>query len=67
MSKVIEIDASTNEVTERDFTAEELAQFKEDAKEKIAIEAAKKKASLERQVILDRLGLTADEAALLLG
>ena len=51
----------------RDANEEEIAQIKAN----IATEKAKTKAELDkqlaRQVVLDRLGITADEAALLLG
>jgi hypothetical protein len=67
MSKVIEIDASTGEVIERDFTAEEKEQLKKDKQEKAALEAIKEKASIDRQAVLDRLGLSAEDAKLLLG
>jgi hypothetical protein len=51
----------------RDANEEEIAQIKAN----IATEKAKTKAELDkqlaRQAVLDRLGITADEAALLLG
>jgi hypothetical protein len=54
-----------NEV--RDMTDEEVEQYKADLK----VFAAQKKAETDkaaaRQAVLDRLGITADEAALLLG
>jgi glutamate dehydrogenase/leucine dehydrogenase len=65
------VDAITGEETIRPFTAEEIAAVEEE----IALIAAKQ-AELDadqaakiaaRQAILDRLGLTADEATLLLG
>jgi hypothetical protein len=51
----------------RDMTDDELAQHETDAKaerDKVKAETAKAKA---KQAVLDRLGITADEAALLLG
>ena len=51
----------------RDMTEDELAQHELDAKaelDKTKAETAKAKA---KQVVLDRLGITTDEAALLLG
>jgi hypothetical protein len=67
MVDVLEIDAQTGETVERDFTADELAQREKD-KAKRATEAkadiAKAKA---KAALLDKLGITADEAALLLG
>jgi len=61
------VNVETGEEIVRDATPEEIAQREIDAangiKEKTQIEAEKAK----RQEILDRLGLTADEAKLLLG
>jgi hypothetical protein len=64
-------DAITNETITREMTNEELAQREKDRVEQLAIDA-KHKAEAEakataRQAILDRLGLTAEEAQLLLG
>ena len=51
----------------RDMTDEELAQHKIDAKaERDKVQAQTDKA-IAKQAVLDRLGITADEAALLLG
>lgn len=64
---VIFHNAQTGEVIERKMNAEELAQWEAD---KAAAQAEAETKALQeqaRQVILDRLGLTADEAALLLG
>ena len=60
-------DCETGEEIVRDATTEEIAQI-----ELVAVNTAARKAELEakeaaRQAILDRLGLTADEAKLLLG
>jgi phosphopantetheinyl transferase (holo-ACP synthase) len=55
----------TNEIIEREFTAEELIQLEKDKKE---IEAGNKvKAAKEaaRQAVLDKLGLTAEDIAAL--
>ena len=63
----VEYNCATGETIKRDYTAEELAQFEIETQlnaEQEAIEAAKE---TQRQVILDRLGLTSDEARLLLG
>jgi hypothetical protein len=66
----VEIFGDTGEVIEREFTAEETAQRKVDAlahelrkAEQADIAAAKATA---KAALLDRLGITADEAALLL-
>lgn len=71
MADVIEIDAATGEVVERDFTPEEIAQREADA---AAAEAAAEQAAAvaaekaeARAALLERLGITEDEAVLLLG
>ena len=60
-------DLTTNEIIDREMDDIEFAQYQEDlkAQELAKIEAEKK--AVQRQAILDRLGLTADEAKLLLG
>jgi len=65
--QVKEFNCETGEEIVRDATAEEIAQMEIDrANAKAAkIEAEAKEA--QRQAILDRLGLTADEAKLILG
>lgn len=57
----------TGQVIEREMTADELAQWEADkaAAEAAAAEAAAKEVA--RQALLDKLGITADEAKLLLG
>jgi hypothetical protein len=66
-TQVKEFNCETGEEIVRDATAEEIAQMEIDrANAKTAkIEAEAKEA--QRQAILDRIGLTADEAKLLLG
>jgi hypothetical protein len=68
--KIIEtiFDVATGQetVNERDMTAEEVAQYEADQAvetERIAVEAAK---AAEKAALLTRLGITADEAKLLL-
>ena len=51
----------------RDMTADEAAQYKADLKVFAAQEKAETDKAAARQAVLDRLGITADEAALLLG
>ena len=57
--------------TDRDMTETELAEY--EAWQKIAVAEAKAQANAEtdkakaRQIVLDRLGITADEAQLILG
>jgi hypothetical protein len=61
------VNAETGEEIVRDMNAEELEQLQADKvsfENAIAAQAAKE---AQRQAILDRLGLTADEAKLILG
>jgi hypothetical protein len=56
--------AQTGEIIRRELTAAELTQATKDAATKIETDTAKQVA---RQAVLDKLGLTADEAAALFG
>jgi hypothetical protein len=71
MADVVIIDALTGEVTERDFTPEEIAQREKDAADFAAAQAAAEEAAATkaaaRAALLERLGMTEDEAVLLLG
>ena len=65
--KITDINAATGEVIEREATSEELAQMvvdKEMAKDAATQAASKAEA---KAALLDRLGITAEEAQLLLG
>ena len=66
MSKVTEIDALTGEVIEREKTKAELDQAKLDAIEKANIDAAKVQHQVDKAALLAKLGITDDEAKLLL-
>ena len=59
------IDGDT--VTDRDMTADELAIHKTIQDDSAARATAQADKATARQAVLDRLGITADEAALLLG
>ena len=59
------IDGDT--VTDRDMTADELTNRKIMQDDIAAQAKARADAVIARQAVLDRLGITADEAALLLG
>jgi hypothetical protein len=65
------IDVTTGEETIREYTAEEIAQFEADKAAFLEIENAKQQEKAlkdaARQEVLDKLGLTADEVAALLG
>ena len=67
----IVVDCSTGEVSEIELTAEEVAQREADAKAfadaKAAEDADKAAKAADKAALLERLGITADEAALLLG
>jgi len=64
--KILEHNVETGEIIERDATTEEIQASKSDiASAKAERKDAEEKA-IAKQAILDRLGLTADEAALLL-
>jgi hypothetical protein len=69
--KVIETNALTGETIEREMTLPEQKErdnfLKEYAKDVAKAKAEVEAKAAERQAILDRLGLTADEAKLLLG
>jgi hypothetical protein len=71
MIKIIEktLDLTTGEETiiERDETAEEIAEREAREAELATLRAEAEAKAAARQAILDRLGLSADEAALLLG
>jgi hypothetical protein len=67
MSDIMEVNAITNEVTTRAFTEAEIEQRKLDKAEAAAQAAAQADKVTARQAVLNKLGLTADEAAALLG
>ena len=64
-------DIETNETIDREMTVAEFkvyeAEMAADAIKKAEIDAKQAERQAERQAILDRLGLTADEVKLLLG
>jgi hypothetical protein len=61
------VNVETGEEIVRDATAEEIAQMQSDVTEVLATRAQIETKKAEKQALLDRLGLTADEAKLLLG
>jgi len=71
MTTAIEINCTTGEVIERELTADELAQREADAKtyadEKAKEDADKAANAVKKDALLAKLGITADEATLLLG
>ena len=65
MIKIVNVE--TGEEIEREMNAQELAQFNKDAKEKAEHDAAKEVTDNAKAALLAKLGITAEEAALLLG
>ena len=61
------VNCETGEEIVRDATAAEIAQMEIDAANYVAAKAEAEAKETQRQAILDRLGLTADEAKLILG
>jgi len=70
MTTAIEVNCATGEVTERPLTTEELAQREADAQAEAARkheeEVAAAEAAEAKAALLAKLGITADEAKLLL-
>jgi hypothetical protein len=65
--QIKEFNCETGEEIVRDATAEEIAQMEIDKANAIAEKAEANAKAAEKQALLDRLGITADEAKLLLG
>lgn len=59
-------DLATNEVVVREMNDEEYEQYKLDMAQAEAEAAAQAEAEIQKQALLDKLGITADEAKLLL-
>jgi len=66
MDKIIEVNCATGEVIERELNAAEIAQRKIDAAYEIARSQALAEAEADKAALLAKLGITADEAKLLL-
>ncbi len=66
MHMITETDHATGQTIQREATADEAAQFEADQKTFIEVQAKKAERAAARAALLERLGLTADEAALLL-
>jgi hypothetical protein len=65
--RILEHNLETGEVVERDATKDELAQAKLDVANEEAAKVDREAKTAAKAALLDRLGITADEAALLLG
>ena len=64
--KITEVNCTTGEEIVRDATVQEIAQREADIAAETVKQAEAQAKATARAAILDRLGLTADEAALLL-
>jgi hypothetical protein len=60
-------DVSTDEVIDREMNDAEFAKYEADQAARAEVQAEAEAKASARQAILDRLGLTAEEAQLLLG
>jgi hypothetical protein len=67
MADKLELDAQTGVAVEREYTAEELEQRLKDQEKHALLEQAKQERIVAREALLARLGITAEEAQLLLG
>jgi hypothetical protein len=57
----------TDEVIDREMNDDEFAKYEADKATELAAKAEAEAKAAEKQALLDRLGITADEAKLLLG
>lgn len=67
MADKLELDAQIGVAIEREYTADELVQRSKDQAKYALIEQAKQERLIAREALLERLGITAEEAQLLLG
>jgi hypothetical protein len=67
MTKIKEHNIETGEVIEREMTPAEIAQLENDKIKAEARKQAEAQAIVARAALLDKLGITEDEAKLLLG
>jgi hypothetical protein len=67
MNKITEVNCETGEVIERELNADEMAQREKDLVNFKKAEEAQKAAADSKAALLAKLGITAEEAALLLG
>lgn len=65
--KIVDLKTNKETIIEREATAEEIAAFDKVKAEAEAAAKAEAEAAEKRQALLDKLGITADEAKLLLG
>jgi hypothetical protein len=61
------VDAITGEISWRDYSLEEIAEIEKDLEQTAKERALREAKAQARQALLDKLGITEDEAKLLLG
>ena len=67
MADITEVNAITGEVVTRDYTEAEAEQRSKDLAKQAALAEAQATKATGREELLERLGITAEEAQLLLG
>jgi hypothetical protein len=67
MTTAIEVNCATGEVIERPLTADEIAAHAQAEENRVAAEAEAAVKAQAKAALLAKLGITAEEAALLLG
>jgi hypothetical protein len=66
MTTIVIHNTETGEIVERDMTPEELAQHQKDLANAAAEQIKKQEKAAAKEALLEKLGITADEAKLLL-
>jgi hypothetical protein len=66
MTTIVIHNTETGEIVERDMTPEELAQHQKDLANAAAEQIKKQEKAAAKKALLEKLGITADEAKLLL-
>jgi hypothetical protein len=67
IEKIFNIQTGEETILERNMTAQEIAEYEAAIAQAEAAAIAQAEATKARQALLDKLGITADEAKLLLG
>ena len=65
--KIQEHNCETNEIIVRELTDEEFSQYQKDQEKSEELKASREIFLAKRQALLDKLGITEEEARLLLG
>jgi len=67
MSKIVIVNQQSGEIIEREMTVEELAKKEEEKNKNLAKAAARLEVANAKKALLEKLGITEEEARLLLG